>query len=234
MTVYFIRRTGDATGLIKIGHTSNLSNRLSSFRMAIPEGIEILATCDGGPEVEKRLHALAAADRVKGEWFKPSDQLMSLIEVAKCGGSFGQIPDVSPRPKRDVKSHSVPGWAPDYIRRTMLALQCDAGLALASYCLTELTIRAQREAMCSLGDARDKVCDLAGVPRSMGRRIAYRSTQMQSVSAAPMINFARLLAQTLRNEGTPDSHLETIQRVLAHTTNELRKRAEQGSGAGTL
>lgn len=83
MTVYFIRRKGDPSGLIKIGLTSDLSRRLASMETTIPEGIDLLVAIDGGEPVEAHFHALFRDSRVSGEWFVPSADLLACIDGLK-------------------------------------------------------------------------------------------------------------------------------------------------------
>ncbi len=56
--VYFIKVGRRA---IKIGFTTNLENRLKSFRGASAEQIEVLAVFPGDRHLEKRLHGLLAS-----------------------------------------------------------------------------------------------------------------------------------------------------------------------------
>jgi hypothetical protein len=69
--VYFIGR-GE---LIKIGFTSNLHRRMESL---LPERIYRLLA--GDRVQERALHQVFAADRIRGEWFRRSDDLMSFID----------------------------------------------------------------------------------------------------------------------------------------------------------
>lgn len=79
MTVYFIRRKNDASGLIKIGVTSDLSSRLSTIATMVPEGCDVLCSIPGGRDLEGYFHSAFEDDRVSGEWFRPSDSLVQLI-----------------------------------------------------------------------------------------------------------------------------------------------------------
>lgn len=81
--VYFVRREG----LIKIGTTSHLANRLKAMSRGgqMPPGmtvgpVELLATTPGGRDVEARLHRQFDADRIHGtEWFQTTPRLLRLI-----------------------------------------------------------------------------------------------------------------------------------------------------------
>lgn len=73
--VYFIR-SGD---LIKIGTTVCLPGRIDAPATHGPEQPEILLVLPGGHPEERQVHALFAAERVRGEWFRPSERLLAFI-----------------------------------------------------------------------------------------------------------------------------------------------------------
>lgn len=80
MAVYFIR-SGGPDGFIKIGVTSGrVEARLSSLQTGNPHKLTVLATIDGGPEVELKLHRRFAAFRVDGEWFRAAPELLAFID----------------------------------------------------------------------------------------------------------------------------------------------------------
>ena len=73
--VYFIR-SGE---LIKIGTTVCLPSRIDDLATHGPDLPEILLVVPGGHAEERQVHALFAAERVRGEWFRPSEALMAFI-----------------------------------------------------------------------------------------------------------------------------------------------------------
>jgi len=75
--VYFVRRERD--GLIKIGTTIRLSERLK--QIAAKEGCEItlLAVTPGDRKREMALHGQFAHLNVEWEWFEPAEGLLSFI-----------------------------------------------------------------------------------------------------------------------------------------------------------
>lgn len=75
--VYFIQAS--QLGLVKIGFSSNVPKRLLSLKTGCPDNLVILKIIPGGQERERVLHKKFADIRVKGEWFSPSDELMSFI-----------------------------------------------------------------------------------------------------------------------------------------------------------
>lgn len=76
--VYFIQRGHD--GPIKIGRSVDVLARLRSLQTGCAEELRILGvTILGGAALESRLHRVFAADRMSGEWFKPSELLYDVI-----------------------------------------------------------------------------------------------------------------------------------------------------------
>jgi hypothetical protein len=73
--VYFIR-AGD---MIKIGTTTTLPSRMDALAVSTPEKLEILLVVPGGRTEERQVHALFREDRVRGEWFRPSERLAEFI-----------------------------------------------------------------------------------------------------------------------------------------------------------
>lgn len=76
-SVYFIQR---ADGLVKIGFSHSPQLRLSQLKTQHGCGMTLLATTQGARLKEAELHKKFAEDRVAGEWFHPSDQLMQFIK----------------------------------------------------------------------------------------------------------------------------------------------------------
>lgn len=74
--VYFIR-SGD---LIKIGTTVCMPSRLVALATNAPEPLQILLVVAGDHTQEHQVHALFRDDRVRGEWFRPSQALMEFID----------------------------------------------------------------------------------------------------------------------------------------------------------
>lgn len=78
--VYFVQ-AGDG-GNIKIGVSGNPETRVAGLQTGSDEPLRILATIPGGRAVEKELHRRFAALRVKGEWFRPEQELLDLIRTS--------------------------------------------------------------------------------------------------------------------------------------------------------
>jgi len=76
--VYLMRAEN---GLIKIGKTITVEQRLRQINMMSPVDIELFCVFDSlfGDELEKELHAAYACKRVKGEWFALSQRDLNEI-----------------------------------------------------------------------------------------------------------------------------------------------------------
>jgi len=77
LPVYFIQSIGG--GPIKIGHSDSPIKRLATLQTSHYEKLTILATVDGGLTTETKLHERFSKDRLHGEWFTPSEELMQYI-----------------------------------------------------------------------------------------------------------------------------------------------------------
>lgn len=95
MTVYFITRK-DRQDMVKIGYSDNLNVRLWALASSFPEGIQLLATADGGREVEKVFHKLFEICHVQGEWFKRTRELEKAMAGLGISSEFTQT-DFVPR-----------------------------------------------------------------------------------------------------------------------------------------
>jgi hypothetical protein len=76
--IYFIQ--GTITKNIKIGFTSRpFVYRFNSITSS--DELICLKTMEGGQDIEYQLHQKFAADRLHGEWFKPSKELLTFIDI---------------------------------------------------------------------------------------------------------------------------------------------------------
>jgi hypothetical protein len=85
VTVYFIKSD---CGRIKIGYTMHESaaNRVSHIQVASPRKLELLVTVPGDRDTEKRLHRRFSEEHVRGEWFRFSGRIQSLVEYIRTFG----------------------------------------------------------------------------------------------------------------------------------------------------
>jgi len=78
--VYFVR--AKEMGLIKIGVANTARERLVSLQVDSPDHLELLGVieCRNRGALEKQIHQRFAHLRVKGEWFRPGEDLLDYIE----------------------------------------------------------------------------------------------------------------------------------------------------------
>lgn len=72
---YAIEAVG--SGLVKIGSTRELKDRLFRLQYPCPVELMVVAVCDDN--IERRMHALLAAHRAHGEWFHYNDHVRRAI-----------------------------------------------------------------------------------------------------------------------------------------------------------
>jgi len=76
--IYFIQQ--GTKGPIKIGYTSGgIKKRMESLQTASPDKLRLLTTSEGTERDETILHRRFRADKLHGEWFYPSNSLMSYL-----------------------------------------------------------------------------------------------------------------------------------------------------------
>jgi len=76
--VYFIQ--AEIGGLIKIGYTIDLDKRLRTVQAHSSVPAKVIGTMRGSYEIEQEIHSKFASFRKHGEWFVPSDSLLSFID----------------------------------------------------------------------------------------------------------------------------------------------------------
>ena len=82
-SVYFIQC--GLEGPIKIGWSTNVSERLATAQTYHHEELVLRATAPGGADVEARLHAVFQAAHIRGEWFRPVPELLELVAALDEG-----------------------------------------------------------------------------------------------------------------------------------------------------
>jgi hypothetical protein len=76
-SVYFLRRED---GLIKIGHAHDVSRRRKQLAGPCGSRLTLLGAMKGGVGKETELHKRFGVFRERGEWFRPSLELLEFIE----------------------------------------------------------------------------------------------------------------------------------------------------------
>ena len=81
--VYFVRAEG--LGLIKIGYARDALERLRTIGVCCPVEVTLLASMwvKDGKATEAQLHRRFKVDRVRGEWFRETPDLLAAIEEVR-------------------------------------------------------------------------------------------------------------------------------------------------------
>ena len=82
--VYFV---GRPDGAIKIGRTADMPQRMQHLNRENDAGIQVWATVPGNNLDEFIFHWRFADDRIGGEWFRPSPDLVEFIATLFTGGA---------------------------------------------------------------------------------------------------------------------------------------------------
>jgi hypothetical protein len=75
--VYFIQSGTD--GPIKIGVAEDAKVRMRHMQTGCPEQLHLLGTHPGGQERERQYHAFLAEHRERGEWFRPTAEVLAAV-----------------------------------------------------------------------------------------------------------------------------------------------------------
>ncbi len=87
-SVYFVQAI--AGGPIKIGMARDVVSRLNHLQVASPVKLALLGTIPGGRAVERRLHEKFSANRLHGEWFTPTRELLEYVRRVTGKQACGQ------------------------------------------------------------------------------------------------------------------------------------------------
>ncbi len=78
--IYFVRSYNQH---IKIGYSNDPQDRLKSLQTGCPTKLHIQAIMNGDSQTESGLHELFSHLRVRGEWFRYTDELKWFIRAIK-------------------------------------------------------------------------------------------------------------------------------------------------------
>jgi len=102
--IYFIQQGND--GPIKIGYTNKpIEQRMTHLQISCPDQLNLLATIDGTPKDENTLQQRFRSDRIRGEWFNPSNNILSYLYPVPAIDPEFHIPD-----KDDIKKNGAEVW----------------------------------------------------------------------------------------------------------------------------
>ena len=78
--IYLFATEGDE--FCKVGFAKSPRRRLNSMRGHCPFELRIVATRDGGCELERAVHRLARPHRVRAEWYRFSEEMLDIFHTA--------------------------------------------------------------------------------------------------------------------------------------------------------
>lgn len=81
--IYFIQ--GESGGPIKIGYTENVEKRLCALQTGHYDTLKVLKAIPGNINDEKKHHKKFQHLRLRGEWFKPEQELLNYIDSLNQG-----------------------------------------------------------------------------------------------------------------------------------------------------
>lgn len=87
--VYFIQ--GESGGPIKIGFTEDINSRLRTLQTGHFDTLIVLCTYPGKMQQERDYHKQFDQHRLKGEWFKPVQDVLNEVELIK----LKPLPDIN-------------------------------------------------------------------------------------------------------------------------------------------
>ena len=112
MPIYFIQAVDG--GPVKIGFAADPVRRLHDLQVSHHKRLQILRVEDGQAADERRLHQTLSSYRIQGEWFEPTDAVLSAqVSCAPgtqsgCGGTFqGQLREILQRQDGTRRNGSV-------------------------------------------------------------------------------------------------------------------------------
>ena len=78
--IYFIQ-AGDEKGPVKIGFSRNPDNRIVGLQISNAQTLTIIGLFYGAIAMEAKLHRKFAKARIRGEWFRPTADLIATAEA---------------------------------------------------------------------------------------------------------------------------------------------------------
>lgn len=146
--VYFMRPVGQA-GPVKIGCSIAPEGRLRSYSALSPIPLEMIATIPGDGDIERRFHALFAADHSHHEWFHWTQRMAGVLEQIKAG-TFDVV--ALPKAKRLPQ---ISGRSPEVNKAAGYAIRLTA-LQKRGVSIPPEVVAAQHQWRCSKDEVRAK------------------------------------------------------------------------------
>jgi hypothetical protein len=78
----FLYMIQSEAGPVKIGVAEDIDRRMNQIKTSSPVGFRVMVVLDDGYRLEAELHERFKKDKLHGEWFAPTDEILS-IELAR-------------------------------------------------------------------------------------------------------------------------------------------------------
>jgi len=101
MAVYFIQ--AGVAGPIKIGLAVDPRERMANLQTGHYERLVLLGVLPGDATSEQEIHRRVASSRLHGEWFRPSDEVLSIVAVSSMDVNSAMAASIALRTERREK-----------------------------------------------------------------------------------------------------------------------------------
>ena len=101
--VYFVR----CQHYVKVGYAKDVERRIAELQIGNPYKLEVVATVQGTPSLERAFHKALRRKYVRGEWFELDSEVQHLIAQILVGAeakSFLQISDLAGTPNAEYRA----------------------------------------------------------------------------------------------------------------------------------
>ena len=102
-------------GHIKFGVSKNVKERLYQLQTGNPHRLYIRAAVDSGDEYELKIHNELKESRAIGEWFKPTQKVMDMVDHMRSQ-SVPELLDIGSKNRRE-KPFDRTAYQKEYMRK---------------------------------------------------------------------------------------------------------------------
>lgn len=196
MSVYVIRRSGDTSGLVKIGYSVDIQKRMSAMMTSAPEGFDLIYALDGDRNLERTLHRFFSEKRSAREWFNLTEE------------EIRSIPYIQANIERDYELRHIPKPADEFSDNIVFETR---------FYLNELMKREWRGIGDAASDAADRVMEDCQLDKSYGFRLLQKYQDMKDVSGEAYRRLRLAYAIKLREEGALNGNQQSFLATLVRT-----------------
>lgn len=196
MSVYVIRRSGDTSGLVKIGYSVDIQKRIAAMMTSAPEGFDLIYTLDGDRNLERTLHRHFSEKRLAREWFNLTDE------------EIRSIPCIQANIERDYDLRHIPKPADEFSDNIVFETR---------FYLNELMKREWRGIGDAASDAADRVMEDCQLDKSYGFRLLQKYQDMKDVGGEAYRCLRLAYAIKLREEGALNDNQSGFLRTMVRT-----------------